>query len=83
MTVDLIRNRPVFDNEALKPGTAIKHKNNKGYYSEEREWRNGIITGFDLTNLEVATFDGEGDMDTIDIHIDEVISEDIEIQILK
>lgn len=83
MTVDLIRNRPVFDEEALKPGIAIKHKNKKAYYSKEKEWRNGIIVGFTLTNLEVSTFDGEDDMDIINIHIDEIISEDVEIQILK
>lgn len=83
MTVDLIRNRPVFDKDALKPGVAVKHKNKNGNYYSQKEWRNGIIVGFELNNLEIATYDGEDDLEIVEIHIDEVISEDVSIQILK
>lgn len=83
MTIDLVRNRPVFDENIVKPGVAIKFKYKEGHYAHEKTWRNGIIFKSDLTDLEISVYDGEGDMDTVYIDVEEVIDEDVAIEILK
>lgn len=83
MTIDLVRNRPVFDEDKIKPGVAIKFKYKEGHYAHEETWRNGIIFKSDLTDLEIAVYDGEEGTDTVYIDIEEVIDEDVAIEILK
>lgn len=53
MSFDLIRNRPQFDLELLKPGVAIKYKYKK------HEWINAIITKSEYDELSIVQYDDE------------------------
>lgn len=82
MSIDLVRNRPVFDTEEIQLGSAIKIKN-KSYYKANRDWKDALIIGVKLNELVVVVFDGEDDVEKIEIKISEVLDKTYEIKTLE
>lgn len=82
MSIDLVRNRPVFDTEEIQLGSAIKIKDTKSYYQKNRDWRDALIVSVKLNELVVVVFDGEDDVEKIEIEISEVLDKTYEIKTL-
>lgn len=82
MSIDLVRNRPVFDTEEIQLGSAIKIKD-KSYYKTNRDWKDALIIGVKLNELVVVVFDGEDDVEKIEIKISEVLDKTYEIKTLE
>lgn len=77
MSFDLIRNRPHFDLELLKPGVAIKYK------YKEHGWTNAIITKSEYDELSIVQYDDEdGSCEGI-IGLKQALDKRILIEILK
>lgn len=83
MSIDLIRNRPVFDVEEIQLGSAIKIKDNKSFYQKNRDWRDALVIGVKFSELIVVVYDGEDDVDKIEIEISEVLDKTYEIKTLE
>lgn len=80
MCFDLIRNRPQFDLELLKPGVAIKYK----FKKYEWEWINAIITKSEYDELSIVQYD-DGDGGSCDgiIDLKQVLDKEVLIELLK
>ena len=69
MSLDLIRNKPVFDIENIKLGEAIKIKRNKAYFKEDRDWKHALVLEVSYTTIKLALFNGEGEIEEIEVSI--------------
>lgn len=83
MSLDLIRNKPVFDTEIIKLGQAVKIKDNKAYYKEDREWRHALILAVSYNTIKLAAYDKEGDIEKIEYSISEILDNTCEIKVLE
>lgn len=80
MSLDLIRNRPQFDLEILKPGVAIKYKFKKELFSE---FKNAIIISSELTKLLIVEYSESADYIDRYICLTDVLSDNLEIEVLQ
>lgn len=83
MSLDLIRNKPVFDTEKLKLGQAVKVKNSKAYFKEDRGWRHALILAVSYDTIKLAVYDKEGDVERIEFYLSEILDNTCEIKILE
>lgn len=82
MSVDLIRNRPVFDKEILKPGIAIKYRN-KDCLGKWSEWSHALATRVTLEYIEATICPYENQEEALEIDINDIVEDLYQIQLLK
>lgn len=83
MSLDLIRNKPVFDIENIKLGRAVKIKRSKAYFKEDRNWKHALVLEVSYSTIKLVLLDGEGELEEIEISISEVLDNTCEIKILE
>lgn len=83
MSLDLIRNKPVFDIENIKLGHAVKIKRSKAYFKEDRDWKHALVLEVSYTTIKLALFNGEGEIEETEISISEILDNTSEIKILE
>ena len=83
MSLDLVRNRPQFDLEILKPGVAIKYK------YKNNDWVNAIIIKAECDKLTIIyyvsinNYTCSEDYTSACINLNDVLDESIEIKTLQ
>lgn len=76
MSLDLVRNRPQFDADILKPGVAIKYRN------KHDDWINAIIINVYVDRLFIVQYDLSYDYSDKNIYLRDLLDNKIEIKIL-
>lgn len=80
--MDLIRNRPVFNEELLLKGNAIKYRQRDNKKYDWTEWKHALIMDIELNSITLGTVDGDY-VEESDFTIEEMINEEFELELLK
>lgn len=77
MSLDLVRNKPQFDVDVLKPGVAIK------YRYKCNNWINAIIINSEHDKLFIVRYDSMYEYADACLYLKDVLDDLIDIEILK